>query len=710
MLVELLAPAGSPEALDAAIGEGADAVYLGLKTFNARMRSANFAYSQYEGALRTLHRQGKKLYVTVNTVFEQREGDRMYQLLEYLAATGPDGIIVQDPGTAAMARSCFPSLKLHGSTQMNIASCRGVNLLSRLGFRRVILARELSLEEIRAIRERTNMELEVFIHGALCVSASGLCLFSSYLGGRSANRGMCTQACRRLYRSGGDQGYYFSPADLELVDYIPALADGGVNAFKIEGRMKSAEYVGAVVSAYRTVIDGLGGDRERAAAKAREILKNDFARSKTVFYIVPGSPGAYLNKDQDGGTGIFLGTIRKITGSGEDLVVLLPPGEPMPAVGDSIRFHRSDDSARLSVKIRRCSVEAGPPGGEPRPSVPAAGPGGVWISGAPGFNPGDSVYLIQTRSDRRRYQPVIPRNLTPFRRQPGHKRAHLPVLRALKKQDRLFPEGLYAEVSRTEDLYVLQSRRPVMAILNYDAANAAVLLGRSSGPLPFNPGELILALDPYFPEAADGDMTKNIAALMEAGYRRFMLNNPGHFSFFKNTGEDLRLIAGPYLYAFNRWALSLLEELGLDHVVSPLENNRQNLDRTVPPDRRDGIFVPVFAYPALFRIRSSLSALYDFGDFSGSQDERFRLVSGREGSVVIPESPFSIVDKIPFLRAGGFRRFILDFSGPRLKKQDYREVMDAAINGGLVAGASRFNWKDGFFQNPEPSPKREPLV
>jgi putative protease len=651
------------------------------------MRSANFAYSQYEGALRTLRRQGKKLYVTVNTVFEQREGDRMYQLLEYLAATGPDGIIVQDLGTAAMVRSCFPSLKLHGSTQMNIASCRGVNLLSRQGFSRVVLARELSLEEIRSIRERTNMELEVFIHGALCASASGLCLFSSYLGGKSANRGMCTQACRRFYRSGENQGYYFSPADLELVDYIPVLADGGVNSFKIEGRMKSAEYVGAVVSAYRTVIDGLEGDRERALAKAREILKTDFARSKTVFHIVPGSPAAYLNKDQDGGTGIFLGTIQKIAGAGEDLRVLLPPGEIMPAEGDSVRFHRSDDSARLSVKIRRRSVETGPSGG-------------VWISGAPGFNPGDSVYLIQTRSDKRRYQPVIPRDLAPFRRQPGHKSAPLPVLRALKKRDRVFPEGLYAEVSHAEDLYVLQSRRPVMAILNYSAANVSMLLKNSSGPLPFKPEELVLALDPYFPEASDGEMTGNMAALLETGYRKFIVNNPGHLSFFKNGGEGVQLIAGPYLYAFNRWALALLEELRLDYVVSPLENNRQNLDKTVPPERRDGIFVPVFAYPALFRIRASLSELYDFGDFSGSQDERFRLVSGREGSVVIPESPFSIVDKIPFLRTGGFRRFILDFSGRRLKKQDYREVMDAAINGKLVAGASRFNWKDGFFQNP----------
>jgi putative protease len=681
---ELLAPAGSPEALDAAIGEGADGVYLGLKNFNARMRSANFAYSQYEGALRTLRRQGRKLYVTVNTVFEQREGDRMYQLLEYLAATGPDGIIVQDLGTAAMVRAYFPSLKLHGSTQMNIASCRGVNQLSRRGFSRVVLARELSLEEIRSIRERTNMELEVFIHGALCVSASGICLFSSYLGGKSANRGMCTQACRRLYRSGENQGYYFSPADLELVEHIPALADGGVNSFKIEGRMKSAEYVGIVVSAYRTVIDNLEGDREGAIARARAILKNDFARSKTVFHILPASPGAYLNKDQDGGTGIFLGTIQKIAGSEEDLRVLLPPGEIVPGEGDSVRFHRSDDSARLSVKVRH--TEAGPSGG-------------VWISGAPGFNPGDSVYLIQTRSDRRRYQPVIPRDLTPFRRQPGHKSAPLPALPALKKKDRVFPEGLYAAVSSIDDLYILQSRRPIMAILNYEAANAAALLKNSAGPLPFNPGELIIALDPYFPEASDKGMTKNIAALLEAGYRKFIVNNLGHLSFFKSGDDGVRLIAGPWLYAFNRWALSFLEDLRLDHVVSPLENNRQNLDRTVPAERRDGIFVPVFAYPALFRIRSSLSGFYDFGEFSDSQGESFRLVSGRDGSIVIPGLPFSIVDKIPFLRTAGFRRFILDFSGPRLKKQDYREVLDAAINGGPVAHANRFNWKDGFFQN-----------
>jgi putative protease len=167
MNIELLAPAGSPEALNAAIGEGADAVYLGLKNFNARIRSANFAYSQFEGLLRTTRRMKVKVYVTVNTVFEQREADRMYQFLKYLAGLGPDGIIVQDFGVVKMVREHFPSLRLHASTQMNIASSRGANFLSKHGFSRVVLARELSWEELRDIRDHTNMALEVFVHGAL---------------------------------------------------------------------------------------------------------------------------------------------------------------------------------------------------------------------------------------------------------------------------------------------------------------------------------------------------------------------------------------------------------------------------------------------------------------------------------------------------------------------------------------------------------------
>ena len=685
--VELLAPAGSPEALAAAVGEGADGVYLGLKRFNARMRSANFAYSQFEGALRVLHRMGRKVYVTVNTVFEQREADRIYQLLKYLAGLGPDGIIVQDFGILKMAGDNFPSLKLHASTQMNIASARGGNILSKHGVSRVVLARELNLGEIRDIREKTNLELEVFVHGALCVSASGLCLFSSFLGGKSANRGMCTQACRRIYRNGEEQGYYFSPSDLQLLERVPDLIDAGVNSFKIEGRMKSAEYVGTVVAAYRRVLDGLGGNPEKAMAEGLAILRNDFARTKTVFYFDgipagngPGEGGAsWLKADQDGGTGIPLGTILKTQGSGENRRGLIPGGALVPGVGDSIRLHRADDSDRRSRRVH--FVEAA---GENR-----------WIPIPEGFDTGDSVYLIQTKGMSKGYPPMMPKNLGGFRREPGREKAPVITLGRIKKNEtKTFPEGLYGAVSEIEALYILQSVRPVRVLLAYSHRTVGHLLGEKP-LLPFSPGETILVLDPYFPQDREKVLEAEIPRLMARGYCQFVVNNPGHFSFFR--GKAASLIAGPYLYTFNRWALSFVASLGTDFAISPLENNRQNLERTVEDGRRPGVFITLFAYPALFRIRADLGGGYRFGKFQDNREESFRLIHSGDGSLVIPETPFYIGDKMPFLKTAGFRRFILDFSGPVLKKKDYKDIMAAVQNALPLPNTCRFNWKDGFY-------------
>ncbi len=714
---ELLAPAGSPEALDAAIGEGADAVYLGLKSFNARLRTTNFAYSQFEAATRVLHRQDKKIYVTVNTVFEQREADRMYQLLKYLAGVGPDGIIVQDFGTARMARDCFPSLKLHASTQMNVASAKGANLLSKHGFSRVVLARELDLEELRAVRENTSVELEVFVHGALCVSASGLCLYSSYLGGKSANRGMCTQACRRRYRVGKDggdgeakdrfdfgseegafadeklsaddeaSGYFFSPSDLALVNKVPELADLGVSSFKIEGRMKSAEYVGSVVAAYRRVLDNLDGDREKAVAEAQAILRNDFARPKTTFYFDGATPAAWLDPRQSGGTGIPLGSLEKVRGPEGERRGLVRPVGAAPTEGDSARFHRADDSDRKSLKLA---------------AVEREGEDGYWISVPDGFSAGDSVYLIQTRAMSKRYPRVLPHDLETFRRMPGRDAAPPPPSDRMEKVERaLFPDGLYVAVSRPEDLYVVQAARPVRVLLSYTKAVGKRILEGGQPPLPFSKGELILVLDPYFPQREDARLAEEIPRLMEAGYRQFVVNNLGHLALFRGT--DAKLIAGPYLYTFNGWAYAFVNALGLSNVITPLENNRQNLDRTVDAQRRPGTFVTVFAYPALFRIRADLSSMYDFSDFSDGRGENFQLIGGEDGSLVVPEKPFSIVDKLPFLKEAGFSKFILDFSGPQLKKRDYRDVVDAAKAGTPLPFTTRFNWKDGFYATAEGS-------
>ena len=737
-----MAPAGSPEALDAAIGEGADAVYLGLKDFNARMRSANFSYSQFEGALRSLHRMGRKIYVTVNTVFEQREADRVYQLLKYLAGLGPDGILVQDFGIIKMVLDNFPALKLHASTQMNVASCRGVNLLSRWGFSRAVLARELSLDEIRDIRANTNMELEIFVHGALCMSVSGLCLFSSYLGGKSANRGMCTQACRRYYTafSGKEDngGYYFSPADMELIEKIPDLVKAGVNSFKIEGRMKSAEYVGTVVSAYRLVIDSLDAGEEnfkRAIADARLILKNDFARSKTVYLFndLKNKKFDWLNPQQNGGTGIPMGKILRVKNRGQELLGLIPAGTIAPSLGDSIRLHKADDTDRVSHKL--VFAENGPDAGN-------------WISIPAGFGPGDSVYLIQTKAMTKRYTPLIPRNLDDFKRVPGRDRAPLPLInmaemkeksartgnnakpagknsrRGRNKADVDLPAGFYAMVSRIEDLYVLQSSRPEKAILPYSQKLVKQLLGGYDKGIPFPARDIIIFLDPFFPQEKDNELGESIPALADKGYTQFVINNLGHFSLFrrgaslsgqaagaKKEQSNVTLIAGPWLYTFNAWAWDFISRCGAEYCISPFENNRQNLERGFPqkqdspgrrsnmrPEFRSRIFITIYARPSLFRIRPDLGVFYDFKNFSGNREEDFDLSCTPEGTLIYPREPFSIVDKTPFLRESGFSRFILDFSSGPLKKAQYRDIMVAASQAKPLPGTSRFNWKNGFYR------------
>jgi putative protease len=260
---EVLAPAGTPEALQAAIGAGADAVYFGLSDWNARIRAKNFELGDLPDILRDLRQWGVKSYLAFNTLVFHEEMARARDALEAIAEAGPDGVIVQDLGILRLAGLVAPSLKIHASTQMTVASPDGVRLVAALGASRVILARELTIPEIARIRAAVDMELEVFVHGALCVSYSGQCLSSEAWGGRSANRGQCAQACRLPYdlivdgkrKNLGDRAYLLSPRDLEAWRRIPELTALGMAAFKIEGRMKSPEYVATATALYREAVD-----------------------------------------------------------------------------------------------------------------------------------------------------------------------------------------------------------------------------------------------------------------------------------------------------------------------------------------------------------------------------------------------------------------------------------------------------------------------
>ncbi|MDR5659598.1 DUF3656 domain-containing protein [Serpentinicella sp. ANB-PHB4] len=315
--IELLSPAGSFEALIAAVQNGADAIYLGGKEFSARAYASNFDRNQIEEAVAYAHVRGVKIYVTINTLVKDREIDALLDYVEFLYNADIDAIIVQDLGVLNIIRKIFPKLEVHASTQMNINNVETVRYLQQQGVKRVVLSRELSLKEIKEIHKATSMPIEVFVHGALCVSYSGQCLLSSFIGGRSGNRGKCAQPCRKKYQLISNKGqkqdqskYLISLRDLNTLENIEQLIDSGITSFKIEGRMKKPQYVAAVVSAYRKAIDAhlKNGDHFKDD-KTQNELKQVFNRKFTKGYILNSAKEEIINIEKPNNHGLFLGQV-----------------------------------------------------------------------------------------------------------------------------------------------------------------------------------------------------------------------------------------------------------------------------------------------------------------------------------------------------------------------------------------------------------------
>ncbi|MGL5097588.1 MAG: peptidase U32 family protein, partial [Planctomycetia bacterium] len=260
---EVLAPAGDWDCVRAAVENGADAVYFGCKRHNARARAGNFDLDELPGLAAFLHHRGVKGYMTLNTLVFADELPEVETILRSAAAAGIDAVIVQDLGVVRLARQICPELSVHASTQMTLSSAESIRLARELGCKRVVAPRELSLDEIGRIRKDIETPLEVFVHGALCVAYSGQCLTSESLGGRSANRGQCAQACRLPYEVVSDgktvdlgaMQYVLSPHDLAAFELVPELARLGVASLKIEGRLKTPEYVANITRHYREAVD-----------------------------------------------------------------------------------------------------------------------------------------------------------------------------------------------------------------------------------------------------------------------------------------------------------------------------------------------------------------------------------------------------------------------------------------------------------------------
>ncbi len=419
---ELLSPAGDWECLKAAVANGADAVYFGLPAFNARAKATNFRLEELPEVMDYLHARNARGYVALNTLIFAPELEQAAAFVARVAEAGADAVIVQDLGLAAVVRRTAPTLPIHASTQMSQTDAAGINLLAELGVSRVILARELTLEQVRAIRAATKMELEVFVHGALCISVSGQCLASESLWGRSANRGLCGQACRLPYqlvvdsesRTTDTPVYPLSPLDLAAHDHVAELVRLGTAGLKIEGRLKSAHYVAAATATYRAALDAALNDRPwRLGEQQQYDLAQSFSRGFTGGFLGGPNHQALVPGRFPKSRGVRLGVVTQITDA--SVVIELDAAARRPGLseepikpGDGIVFDEGHpERDEQGGRVYSVQPISGPRGG-PCLVEMMFGPGDVNLSA---LTPGNIVWKTDDPKLRRRMEQTYSRDV-----------------------------------------------------------------------------------------------------------------------------------------------------------------------------------------------------------------------------------------------------------------------------------------------------------
>lgn len=579
MSVELLAPAGSWEAMEAAVGAGADAVYLGGMAFGARAFAANFSEEDLCRAVDYVHLQGRKLYLTVNTLLKNREmQSELDACLMPLYEQGLDGVIVQDLGVFSYIRNRFPHLPLHASTQMAVTGVNGAAMLEREGASRIVFARELTLQELRLIREKTSLEMEVFIHGALCYCYSGQCLFSSMLGGRSGNRGRCAQPCRLPYEAGKEKARLLSLKDLCALELLPDLVGAGLNSLKIEGRMKQPGYVAGVVSVYRRYLDaclegrGYGQWDKGQLKKDKKFLRGLFHRGgfSQGYYQQPPGPWmiAFENNKK---TGSCQAEIRKrkekikgnlILSSHSRAILELSAGSCTTSVtGDVPQKAKKQPTSRERIVEQMCKT-----GNEP-------------------FDFGDfqlqmeeELFLpVSCLNDLRRkgMQALEAKLLMSYRRTAPAGRVCAPARGVSENPDVL----MAASCESREQWKVLEEMEGLQEL--YVSVPLYETLYRENGPEYFQRldgrKEWLLAL-PHVVRSRDLDRLSLVCCqALSCGCQGFLVRNLESFAFLAGKGWAGKCHLDAGMYTYNDWAVDFWRGQKAAADMVPLELNQKEI-------------------------------------------------------------------------------------------------------------------------------------
>ncbi len=692
---ELLAPAGSIEAFFAALDSGADAVYCGLKEFSARARARNFTLTDVERMSIYAHSQKKRLYVTLNTLIKEAELPKLVDILASLAAIKVDGLIIQDLGVWRLARDHFPQLALHASTQMAVHNVAGVKMLEQMGFTRAVLARELSLAEIGEVRSQTTIELEHFVHGALCFSISGQCLFSSALTGMSGNRGRCAQPCRRRLHNRKQPGYHFSTSDLSAIELLPQLIKTGVMSFKIEGRMKSAEYVARVVAAYRLMLDAPESRRKSALREAAEHLELSFGRQATKGFLTGFVPTGIADSAQHGGLGRPLGDVVSLRSG----MIGFTAKERLH-VGDRIRIQPQNDQAGIAFTVRELFWE------KKKVKVVKAGDFvQVKIPEKGFFRVGDAVLKVGGRPLftlspdaclERLSQVLVPETDAQEKKQPDSS-----VSKALAS---LLPE-IAPETTTVQEVTVrgrdlrdigLLDDSPQVARLELplNPKNIAALQGVQH-PLSPKKERMIWEIPAMLFGPDWTEYRRGVQMLYGLGYRQFRVNNLGHIPLFAGLPEVI-LLGGFRCYTLNSLAALAWQELGLAELTLSLEDERTNISNLFHRPLTIPLALTVYSPVTLLLSRIPIKGLRSGNVLHADNDEIYRIFSDTGLTEVMHGRDFSLLGYLQEIKEMGCARIIVDLSQCSTGSSKGLKILAALAFDQPLSDTFTFNYVQGL--------------
>ncbi len=686
---ELLAPAGSINVFETAIEAGADAVYIGAPALNARALSKDFSWAEIAAMIGFAHERGVKLYLAANSLLKENEIPQVLETLTVLEGLEPDALIIQDLGLYHLCKKYFPHLRLHASTLFGAHNSLAVRQFKNMGFERVVLARELTIKEINSIARKSNVELEVFIHGALCFSYSGLCLFSSYLGGKSGLRGRCVQPCRRRYqweRKGEKPGYFFSMNDLGGIDLVNKLQKAGVSSFKIEGRLRSAHYVSSVVRAYRMVIDA-GPKDEKIIGHARELLRQSMGRKTSRGYFSTTDANELISPYHSGNIGMYLGQAAKGTGKGKFFLELKQPLQ----MGDRLRLHQEDTGERVSFTVRNMISKG-------RKTSKASPDESIILEVPAVVKEGDSLFKVDSRKAREAEKKMSGIDTAAFASAVENilqnaKQKVLTVQKSLgtgRTRGRKTPSPRLKRTRsssgtmpllflKIDELQMLKSRLPIMPELLLVELNRKTFndFQHQKKTVKKFHHKMAWCLPPVILENEVDFFSTAIKQLIKNNFRTWQIGHIGQQLFFDGK-ERLDLLGDYTLNILNSQGLFILHDLKLRRAQVAIEIDRKALavllnSKSAARSRVEP-GMTVYGTVPLFTARPVAPHFLYNQPFVSPKNESFVLRKKWNSTVALAENPFSLLPMLSEMAKMGLKYAVIDLCHRRVTRREIEEI------------------------------------